>query len=95
MTNVQHHATAAGFLHVLHTSPEVFKEWNAVKKDDYAALGKLIQKTVGLAETPSTADIHAMATYIDGSLKEEAGKFHQAHADVPHHVGSIAMMQQS
>ena len=95
MTDVQRHATAAGFLHVLHTSPDVFKEWNAIKKDDYAALGKLIQKTVGLAETPSPADIQAMASYIDASLKEEAQKFHQAHADAPHHVGSIAMMQQS
>jgi hypothetical protein len=43
MTDVQRRATAAGFLHVLHTSPEVFNEWNPIKKDDYAALGKLIQ----------------------------------------------------
>jgi hypothetical protein len=95
MTEVQQRATAAGFLHVLHTSPEVFNEWNPIKKDDYAALGKLIQKTVGLHETPSAQDIHAMASYIDAHLKDEAAKFHQAHADVAHHVGSVAMMQQS
>lgn len=95
MTDIQQRATAAGFLHVLHTSPEVFNEWNAIKKDDYAALGKLIQKTVGLHETPSTQDIHAMASYIDAHLKDEATKFHEAHADVPHHVGTVAMMQQS
>lgn len=95
MTEIQQHATAAGFLHVLHTSPEVFNEWNPIKKDDYAALGKLIQKTVGLRETPTTQDIHAMAKYIDAHLKDEAKKFHEAHADVPHHVGSVAFMQQS
>ncbi|HTC30152.1 MAG TPA: hypothetical protein VK702_05450 [Candidatus Acidoferrum sp.] len=95
MTDVQRRATAAGFLHVLHTSPEVFNEWNPIKKDDYAALGKLIQKTVGLHETPSTEDIHGMASYIDAHLKDEAEKFHQAHADAPRHVGSVAYMQQS
>lgn len=95
MTDVQRHATAAGFLHVLHASPEVFKEWNPIKKDDYAAIGKLIQKTVGLREMPSTDDIHAMASYVDAHLKDELAEFHRAHADVPHHVGGLAMMQQS
>lgn len=94
MTEVQRRATAAGFLHVLHTSPEVFNEWNPIKKDDYVALGKLIQKTVGLQETPSAEDIHGMASYIDAHLKDEAAKFHQAHAAAPHHVGTLAMMQQ-
>ena len=95
MTDVQQHAAAAGFLHVLHTSPDVYNEWSPIKKDDYAALGKLIQKTVGLHETPSTEDIHAMASYVDAHLKDEAASFHAAHPDAPHHVGSFAMMQQS
>jgi hypothetical protein len=95
MTDVQRQATAAGFLHVLHKSPEVFNEWNAAKKDDYATLGKLIQKSVGLAETPSAADIHAMASYVDQNLKNEADAFAKAHPNVEHHVGSLALMQQS
>ncbi len=95
MTEVQQRATAAGFLHVLHASPEVYKEWSTLKKDDYAALGKLIQKSVGLSETPNKDDIHAMASYIDQHLKDEANKFTAAHADAPRLVGSIAMMQQS
>lgn len=95
MTEIQQRATAAGFLHALHTSPDLFKEWMGIKKDDYAAIGKLIQKSVGLAETPSTSDIHAMASYIDAHLKSEAGAFAAAHPEAPHHVGSIALMQQS
>lgn len=80
---------------MLHTSHAVFNEWNAAKKDDYATLGKLIQKSVGLAETPSTADIHAMASYVDKSLKTEADAFAKAHPEAEHHVGEIALMQQS
>lgn len=95
MTDVQRQATAAGFLHVLHRSPEVFNEWDKVKKDDYTALGHLVRKTVGLSETPSKDDINAMAKHIDAHLKDETAKFHQAHAGVEHHVGTIAMMQQS
>ncbi|HUN29332.1 MAG TPA: hypothetical protein VMV65_05975 [Alphaproteobacteria bacterium] len=95
MTEIQQHATAAGFLHALHASHEVFNEWMALKKDDYAAIGKLIQKTVGLAETPSTQDIHAMASYIDAHLKTETESFNRAHPDAPRHVGEIALMQQN
>jgi len=95
MTEVQRHAAAAGFLHVLRTSPEVFHEWNAAKKDDYAALGKLIQKSVGLAETPSSADIQAMAKYVDANLKTEADAFAKAYPNAEHHVGGLALMQQS
>jgi 23S rRNA maturation-related 3'-5' exoribonuclease YhaM len=95
MTDVQRQATAAGFLHVLRKSPDVFKEWNAAKKDDYGTLGKLIQKSVGLAETPNSADIHAMAKYVDKDLKTEADAFAKAHPNAEHHVGGIALMQQS
>lgn len=95
MTDVQRQATAAGFLHVLHRSPDVFKEWSAAKKNDYPALGKLIQKTVGLSETPSATDIHAMAAHVDAHLKDEAKSFAAAHPEAQHHVGVIAMMQQS
>jgi len=95
MTEVQRHAAAAGFMHVLQKSPEVYAEWKAAKKDDYATIGKLVQKSVGLAETPSSADIQEMAKYVDAHLKEEADNFAKAHPDVQHHVGGFAMMQQS
>jgi 23S rRNA maturation-related 3'-5' exoribonuclease YhaM len=95
MTDVQRQATAAGFLHVLHKSPDVFKEWNAAKKDDYATLGKLIQKSVGLAAAPSGTDITAMANYVDKNLKSEADAFAKAHPNAEHHVGGIALMQQN
>jgi len=95
MNAVQHHAAAAGFLHALHTSPEVFKEWSDAKKDDHAAIGKLVQKTLGLAQTPGKSDLEAMAKYIDAHLKTEASAFHAAHPAAPHHVGVAFLMQQS
>jgi hypothetical protein len=95
MTEIQRRATAAGFMHVLQNSKEVFDEWKSAKKDDYATLGKLIQKSVGLAETPTTADFHAMASYVDAHLKTEANAFAAAHPDVEHHVGTIGLMTQN
>jgi hypothetical protein len=95
MTDVQQRAAAAGFLHVLHTSPELFNEWMDTKKDDGAAIGKLVQKTLGLAQAPGTQDLHAMATYIDAHLKDDVSEFHAAHPNAPRHVGEIFLMQQS
>ncbi|HEX8807054.1 MAG TPA: hypothetical protein VF741_08890 [Candidatus Aquilonibacter sp.] len=95
MNDVQHRAAAAGFLHALHTSPEVYKEWSDTKKDDHAAVGKLVQKTVGLADAPSKSDLEAMAKHVDGHLKSEVNAFRAAHPTGPHHVGIIFLMQQS
>jgi hypothetical protein len=95
MNDIQQRATAAGFLHALHTSPEVYKEWSDAKQDDHAAVGKLVQKTVGLADAPGKSDLEAMAKYIDGHLKTEVGAFHAAHPAAPHHVGAVFLMQQS
>ncbi|MGA7571403.1 MAG: hypothetical protein WBG27_04175 [Candidatus Aquilonibacter sp.] len=95
MNDVQQRAAAAGFIHALHTSPELFNEWMGTKKDDDVAIGKLVQKTLGLAQAPDKQDLHAMATYIDAHLKDEVTKFHAAHPTAPHHVGIAFLMQQS
>ncbi len=94
MTDTQRRATAAGFLHALQTSPDVYQEWSGIAKDDYAAIGALVQKTVGLSQAPSQADIIAMAQYVDSQLQENVGKIKAAHDDAPQHVGFIALMQQ-
>ncbi|HTU71669.1 MAG TPA: hypothetical protein VMF11_15310 [Candidatus Baltobacteraceae bacterium] len=95
MTEVQRHAAAAGFLHVLHTSPEVYNEWSHTPQDDAAKVGELIRRHVGLAEAPGKADLHAMAAYVDSHLKHDATEFHKAHPGGPHHVGIVYLMQQS
>ena len=95
MTDTQRRAVAAGFLHALQSSPEVYNEWSGIKKDDYGAIGALIQKTVGLAQQPTQDDIHAMAKYIDSHLQEHVAAIKAEHDDAPRHVGFVAAMQQS
>jgi len=95
MTDVQRRATAAGFLHALQTTPELYTEWNAISKTDYAAIGALIQKTMGLAQAPSVEDLHAMAQYIDAHLGAQVSAIQAANADAPSHVGFITGMQQN
>ncbi len=95
MNDVQQRATAAGFIHALHTSPDLFKEWMDTKKDDDAAIGKLVQKTLGLAQAPDKQDLHAMAAYIDAHLKDDVAEFHAAHPSAPRHVGMVFLTQQS
>ena len=94
MTELQRRATAAGFLHALHTSTELYDEWSKTPKDDFAEIGKLIKKTMGSAETPTKADIEAMAAYVDAHLKDEVAEFHKKHPGGPHHVGIVALTQQ-
>ncbi len=95
MTDVQQRATAAGFLHALHTTPALYTEWNAIAKDNYAAIGALIQKTMGLAQAPSKDDLTAMATYIDAHLGDEVTALRASKPEAPAHVGFIAVMQQN
>jgi len=95
MTDVQQRATAAGFLHALQTTPALFNEWNAISKDDDAAIGALIQKTMGLSSAPTKADLHAMAAYIDAHLGEQVTALRQSNPQAPSHVGEIFMMQQN
>lgn len=95
MTDVQQRAVAAGFLHALQTTPALFKEWNAIAKDDNVAIGALIQKTMGLTQAPSKDDLHAMAAYIDSNLGDQVQALRQTHPETPAHVGVVTLMQQN
>lgn len=95
MTDTQRRAIAAGFLHALQTSPDVYQEWSGIAKDNYAAIGALVQKTLGLSQTPTTEDLHAMAQYVDAHLNDTVAAIKAEHDDAPHHVGFMTMMQQN
>jgi hypothetical protein len=89
VTETQQHGAAAGFLHVLHTSPDVFQKWIELQKGDYAGIGSLLQESLGLAETPTPDDLHAMTTHIATSLKTEVEAFAQANPTAPRHAGGF------
>ncbi len=91
MTDVQRRATAAGFLHALQTTPELVAEWSKIPKTDDAAMGALIQKTMGLAQAPSKDDLHAMEQYVDKALGEQAADLQETHA----HVVGFFLTQQN
>lgn len=95
MNDVQQRATAAGFLHALQTSPALFAEWNAIPKDDYAAIGSLVQRSMGLAQAPSKDDLYAMATYVDAHLNDQLNALRASNPSTPSHVGGFVLMQQS
>lgn len=95
MTGAQQRATAAGFLHALQTTPELFEQWNALSKDDDAGVGALIQRTFGMSQPPARADIEAMAVYIDGHLAQQVKAVAASNAEAPGHVGFIFLTQQS
>jgi hypothetical protein len=95
MTDTQRRAIAAGFLHALQASPDVYQEWSGIAKDDYGAIGALVQKTMGLSQAPNRDDITAMAQYVDSHLQEHVANIKAEHDDAPHHVGFMAMMQQN
>lgn len=91
MANVQHAAIAAGFMHALH-DPETFAKWQAVRNDP-AAIGKLMQETLGLAQAPSAADIEAMREYAETHLRDQHEKIKEQNEDAPHTVGFAFTMQ--
>jgi len=95
MTDVQRRAIAAGFLHALQTTPELYSEWTSTNKSDDAAVGALIQKTMGLTSAPSKDDLHAMAQYIDAQLGAQVQQIQASNASAPSHVGFIFVMQQN
>ena len=92
MTDVQRRAIASGFLHALQTTPELFNEWNGIPKTDHAAMGVLIQKTMGLAQAPSAADLLAMEAYVEEALGHQATAISQKQ---PRTVGYFATQQNS
>ena len=95
MNETQRRAVAVGFLHALQTTPDVYNEWIAIPKDDDAAIGALIQKTMSLSAAPDADDIHAMAKYIDSHLQQHVDAIKADHDDAPHHVGFVFMTQQN
>ncbi len=95
MNDSQRRAVAAGFLHALQTTPDLYQEWSGIAKDDYSAIGALIQKSMGLSEAPTRDDITAMAQYIDAHLQDHVEAIKAQHDEPSHHVGYIALMQQN
>jgi hypothetical protein len=95
MNEVQRRAIAAGFLHAMQTTPALYSEWSNTNQSDDAAVGALIQKTMGLTQAPSKDDLHAMAQYIDGQLGAQVKSIQASNAGAPSHVGFIYVMQQS
>lgn len=95
MTETQHKAVVAGFFHALKTSPDVFGEWMNTNKDDHHAVGALVQKTLGLAATPSPSDLDAMAKHADEHLQPQIQAIKEQREGVPSHVGMFVVTQQS
>lgn len=91
MANVRHAAIAAGFMHAL-SDPSTFAKWQAAQNDP-AAIGKLIQETLGLAQPPSAADIEEMRKHAEDQLQDQHEKIKEQQSSVPHMVGFAFTMQ--
>ena len=94
MNDVARRAVAAGFLHALQTTQALFDEWMKTAKDDTAAIGALVARTLGLAQVPDADDLHAMAHHIDAHLSGAVAELRAASKSLPEHVGIIALTQQ-
>jgi len=68
MNDVQRQAAAMGFIHALKQSEELRKELVRAYKENLAAVGRLVQKTLGLQSPPSAADLEAMRAYAATAL---------------------------
>ena len=93
MNDVARRAVAAGFLHALQTTPALFDEWMKTAKDDTAAIGALVARTLGLAQVPDADDLHAMAHHIDAHLSGAVSEIQAANAGAPKTVGFFFIMQ--
>ncbi len=56
MNSTQQRAVAAAFMHAIKTTPELFMERTALRSDDYAAIGGLVQTSLGLEQTPTETE---------------------------------------
>ncbi|HTA37518.1 MAG TPA: hypothetical protein VK760_00510 [Candidatus Acidoferrales bacterium] len=65
-------AHAAGFLHALAINPNLAAQWQTDIPNGQRA--SMIASHLGLAQTPSEDDLHAMATYASGNLTDAVAK---------------------
>lgn len=65
MNPTQQNAAAAGFIQALSDSAALRAQWVEIQSNGWAGLGELIQSTLGLAVTPTAADLAAMRTYSE------------------------------
>ena len=92
MNESQHRGIVAGFLHMLATSPEVFKEWQETPKNP-AAMGAFIQKSMNLKDAPTEDEIRAMSDYSEKELRPHLEALQNV--GVPRQVGNIFGMTQN
>lgn len=95
MNEIQRRAVSAGFLHALQSSQELYDEWIALPKDDDAAIGGLVARTLNMAEPPDRDDLYAMARYVDANLQSSVDALQRANPNAPRHVGFMYAMQQN
>ncbi len=93
MNDVARRAVAAGFLYALQTTPALFDEWMKIAKDDAAAIGALVARTLGLAQVPTAEDLHAMAHHVAEYLSGTVAEIQAANANAPITVGFFFLMQ--
>lgn len=68
MNDVQRQAAAMGFIHALKQSEELRNELVSATRQNLAAVGGLIQRTLGLESPPSATDLEAMHAYTATAL---------------------------
>jgi hypothetical protein len=72
MNSDQIKAHAAGFLHALAIDPKLAAQWQTDIPNDQRAT--MIASHLGLAQTPSEDDLHAMASYANANLTDAVAK---------------------
>ncbi|MHB8151538.1 MAG: hypothetical protein ACYDGW_03300 [Vulcanimicrobiaceae bacterium] len=91
MNDVQRKACAAGFIHALQQSPDLFRTWLKTPKNDAHAIGALVQQALGLAATPSHEDLTAMASHATGNLRPQLTALQTLDPAVPAENGIIML----
>jgi len=72
MNSDQIKAHTAGFLHALAINPDLAARWQGDISNENRAT--MIAQHLGLAETPSQSDLHAMVGYANESLPDAVAK---------------------
>ena len=93
MNDVARREVAADFLRALQTTPTLVDARMKIAKDDTAAIGALVARTLDLEQVPTAEDLHAMAHHVDGHLSGTVAEIQAANANAPKTVGFIALMQ--